>query len=200
MTRFTVYKRLSDVCWFRLTQLERREETKHFQSVIKQPFDSNYCELSIYFSFISKWAGTKIPLILTQQVSVTQSGMAFYKWELERKLFLSQNVSGFRSARSSLTEILLNSLSFSSVCSPLLTERRGIAVSCSPGLPAASGEIIRCVPSTPSPWPGRGDGSLCPEPERPQSHEQVSFHFSAYPEAVRRVFITHCRTNKGTCL
>ncbi|AWP19857.1 putative inositol-trisphosphate 3-kinase B [Scophthalmus maximus] len=44
---------------------------------------------------------------------------------------------------------------------------------CSPHLPAASGEIVRCVPSTPSPWPGRGDGSLCPEPERPGSHEQV---------------------------
>lgn len=94
--------------------------------------------------------------------------------------FLVQNVSGFSYARSSLIEIPLNSLSFSSVCSPLLTERRGIAVSCSPGLLAASGEIIRCVPSTPSPWPGRGDGSLCPEPERPQSHEQVSFRFSVF--------------------
>lgn len=128
--------------------------------------------------------------------------MAFYKWELERKLFLLQNVSGFSYARSSLIEIPLNSLSFSSVRSPLLTERRGLAVSCCPGLPAASGEIIRCVPSTPSPWPGRGDGSLCPEPKRPQSHEQVSFRFSPFfwgcgSEAVRLVLIIHYRTNKG---
>lgn len=127
-----------------------------------------------------------------------QSGMAFYKWELERKLFLLQNVSGFSYARSSLIEIPLNSLSFSSVCSPLLTERRGLTVSCSPGLPAASGEIIRCVPSTPSPWPGRGDGSLCPEPKRPQSHEQVSFRFSPFLGLwLRLVFIIHYRTNKG---
>lgn len=57
----------------------------------------------------------------------------------------------------------------------LPTEYRRNTKSCSPDLPAASGEIVRCVPSTQSPWPGRGDGSLCPEPERPWSHEQVSF-------------------------
>lgn len=58
----------------------------------------------------------------------------------------------------------------------LLTEYRENTESCSPDLPAASGEIVRCVPSTHSPWPGRGDGSLCPE--RPWSHEQVSVHHS----------------------
>lgn len=61
-------------------------------------------------------------------------------------------------------------------CSPelLLPGCSGSTESCSLGLPAASGEIVQCVPSTQSPWPGRGDGSLCPERERPQNHEQVS--------------------------
>lgn len=68
----------------------------------------------------------------------------------------------------------LTSLFSSSVEPLLLTECRGNTERCSADLPAVSGEIVRCVPSTQSPWPGRGDGSLCPES---WSHEQVSFFF-----------------------
>lgn len=93
------------------------------------------------------------------------------------KLFFLKNVSHF----NSLHPFFFFSADFAcSVEPPLLAECRGNTESCSPGLPAASGEIIRCVLSTQSPWPGRGDGSLCPEPERPRSHEQVSFGFSAF--------------------
>lgn len=120
----------------------------------------HFCSISISLLMSPRALSLHIDIILATR-SLTLRGLCFQTEACVRRTPLFCGLSLTFLNRYCSSELLLPGCG-------------GSSESCSLGLPAASGEIVQCVPSTRSPWPGRGDGSLCPERERPRNHEQVS--------------------------